>query len=278
MTRIGMVRYYSRTFMVAFAMLCSVSCFGRAAAAADYNVYLAVQDFTWKEFDDDGSRLVKESGPLFGLGFTYWNEFQNHVTVKPTAELFGGSVDYDGHTQSGVPATTTVNYFGLKLEGEVGRRFRPEQSFFLEPFGGLGFRFWLRDIKDGTTLNGSPTFGYTEDWITLHARLGLRAGMDFSSRKQLFAWGGVKIPLYNENTAYLSDLGGSDLTFNPGKKASFFVETGVRINRFEGSLFYDSLRFSKSNVIVTSNGVNLFLNWQPKSTMDIYGVKLGIVF
>jgi hypothetical protein len=270
MEKMNVVRNYMSFVILGVALLYSGSIVPPEAEAGESNVYLAVDSFTWKEFGDDGSRLLKESGTLFGVGFTYMKEFNNHVTLKPTAEIFGGTVDYDGHTQSGIPATSTVDYFGVKLEGELGRRYRSTQSFFVEPFGGLGFRAWLRDINNGTTATGSTAYGYTEDWITLHARLGVRGGVDFSRASQFFAEAGVKLPLYNENT--LSD--GSDVTLKPGKQASLFAETGIKIKRFKGSLFYDSLRFSKSPIVASG----AFLYWQPKSTMDMYGIKLGLVF
>lgn len=262
---------YLRITAIALALLCFGNSLARSTVVDEKEFYLAIDSFTWKEFDADGSRLLKESGPLVGVGFTYWREDEQHVTLRPTAEIFGGQVNYDGQTQAGVPVSTTVNYFGFKLEGDIGRRFRPSQGLSLEPFGGLGYRTWLRNIRNGTAADGSPTAGYREDWKTFYARLGLRGGKEFSEASRLFVEAGMKLPLYNENTAYLSDVGaGPDLTFNPGKMVSYFAEAGVKINRLKGSLFYDGLRFSRSAVVQ---------GWlQPKSTMDIYGIKLGYTF
>ncbi len=246
-------------------------------AVAEPSIYIAPQRFTWREFAD-GERAVKESGTLFGIGFTYPIELRDQTTITPRAELFFGSVDYDGHAcdSFGVcqPSTTSVNYFGLKLEGDVGYRFKP-RSFFIEPFFGLGFRAWTRDIKDGTAADGSAVAGYTEDWLSLYARVGLRGGHVLSATKQIFAEAGIKLPIYNENTARVSQIGeGPDITLHPGKQAAFFAETGVRISQFKASLFYDSLRFPQSDI--ETNG--FIAAYQPRSTMDIYGVKLGVVF
>jgi hypothetical protein len=248
------------------------------AAAEEFYVYGAVESFIWREFDA-GERAVKESGPLFGIGLAYSREFEDHLTLTPKGEFFFGSVDYDGHAcdifGTCQPATSKTTYFGLKLEGDIGRRFRPTQSSFIEPFGGLGLRAWQRDIKNGTASDGSATAGYIEDWSTLYFRLGVRGGMDFSKSSKMFAEAGVKLPLYNENTAYVSNIGlGPDVTMHPGKQASFFAETGIILSRIKASVFYDGLRFPQSSSV--SNGYYLF--YQPKSTMDIYGVKVGVVF
>jgi hypothetical protein len=275
----GMIGVYSSFLILVLAAACYGSLLAPPAFADEYNVYLAVDSFTWKEFEDNGSRLLKESGTLFRVGFTYQKEFENQVTIRPVVELFGGRVAYDGHAcdlfGSCQPAVSNVDYFGIKLEGDLGRRFRPYEGFSLEPFGGLGLREWARIIKNGAAADGRATAGYREEWATLYARFGLRGGADLSSKKQLFAEAGVKAPLYNENTAYISGIGlGPDVTLHPGKQASFFAETGMKAKRFLASVFYDGLRFSRSSTV--NNG--FIAAYQPRSTADIYGVKLGVVF
>jgi hypothetical protein len=271
----GTALIYSWMTALVLALLCFGSIVARPASADEKEIYLAIDSFTWKEFDEDGSRLLKETGPLVGFGFAYWRESDDHFILMPSAEVFGGQVDYDGQTQTGIPVSTDVGYFGMNFKFDIGRRFRPAQGFYLEPFGGLGYRFWFRDIRDSTTSTGTPVSGYTEGWSVWNARLGLRGGKEFSETSRLFVEAGMKLPLYNENTAYLSNVGlGSDVTFNPGKMVSYFAEAGVKINRFKGSLFYDGLRFSKSNTVQSG----IYLYWQPKSMMDIYGLKLGVSF
>lgn len=264
--------------MLALATSCCASLLAPTAFAAESAVYLTVDSFTWKEFDD-GQRMVKESGTLYGAGFMYHKEFESHLTIRPVVELFGGKVDYDGHacdlSGSCQPAMTKTGYFGAKLEGDLGRMFRPVESFSLEPFAGLGLRAWTRDIYNGTAADGSATAGYREKWATLYARAGLGGGADLSGKTRVFALAGVKLPLYNENTAKVSGIGlGPDVTLHPGKQASFFAETGIESEGFLASVFYEGLRFPQSSTV--KNG---FIEaYQPRSTADIYGVKLGVVF
>ncbi|HEX9137725.1 MAG TPA: hypothetical protein VF905_12380, partial [Nitrospirota bacterium] len=65
-----------------------------------------------------------------------------------------------------------------------------------------------------------------------------------------------------------------DVTIHPGRQASFFAEAGTKISRIKASLFYDSMRFSRSANV--ASGANIY--WQPQSTAVIYGVKVGVVF
>jgi len=282
MKKAGMIRYVPFR-MVLLVMIFVLGPSHASLAAQEFDLYGVAESFLWKEFDA-GKQVVKESGPLFGIGLAYSRDFENDLTFTSKGELFFGSVDYDGQacstdpltlTTTCQPATSTVDYFGIKLEGDIGRRFRKKQDSFIEPFGGLGLWAWQRDIKNGTAADGSATAGYIEHWSTLYFRLGVRGGMDFVKGSKLFAEAGVKLPLYNENTAYVSDIGyGPDVTLHPGKQASFFAEMGTKLNRFKASVFYEGLRFSQSSTV--SNGFLEF--YQPQSTMDVYGIRIGVVF
>lgn len=277
MARIRIARHCTKKLLLVFPVFCSVF-LAQPVFAGEWNAYAVPHRFTWREFVE-GERAVMESGLLFGLGISYFRELEGSVTLRPAAEIFGGNVDYEGQACDGVgvcvPATSTVNYFGLKLEADIGGRFRTSGRFIIEPFGGLGFRVWTRDINNGTTADGSPTAGYVEDWLALYARLGTRANLAVSERRRFYAEAGVKLPIYNENTAYVSDIGqGPDITMNPGKQAAFFAEAGVKISKFRGSIFYDSLRFPQSPP--ETNG--FITAYQPRSTMDLYGFRLGFVF
>jgi hypothetical protein len=249
---------------------------GGTAQAAETEVYFKYGDFTWKEFDGT-NRLLRESGALMGPGFSYFRETPDHLTVNPKAELFVGDVDYDGQVQSGEAAKTTVTYVGVTLQGDLGRRFG--ESAYVEPFLGIGYRFWLRQIQDGRTASGQTAVGYTERWTSIYARLGLRGGVSISESAQVFAEAGVKLPYYNQNSVALS--GGnsqSDFSLRPGLQSSFFAELGVKMRRLKGSLFYDGMRFSRSNPILMDTADGVFVITQPQSTSDTFGLMLGVTF
>ena len=142
-----------------------------------------------------------------------------------------------------MPVKSATTYIGVKVKGDVGRKIPIGSSSSIEPFAGLALWAWSRTVDDSTAEDGTPAFGYTEDWTTLHARLGLRAGAGLSPTAKWFAEGGIKLPLYNENYAHI----GSGITLHPGRETSFFAETGVVVRAFKVSLTYDGLRFSLSS-------------------------------
>ncbi len=235
-------------------------------ATNTFEPYVTVNDYSWTETDFDGSRLLKETGTLYGVGLVYTHIFESRLTLKPAVEIFGGDVDYDGATQAGVPVKSTSKYWGFKLRTDVGQQVPLGQSFVIEPFAGLALWVWSRTVEDSVTVQGTPAFGYTEDWTSLFARLGLRGTAALSSSASWFVEGGAKLPLYNENYAHI----GSGITLNPGREVAFFAETGFKIHAFSLSVSYDGQRYSVSDV---SDG---FV--QPESKADQYGVKAGWTF
>lgn len=245
------------------------------AWAGDVNIYGLASSFTWKEFNDNGSRLLKESGNLYGIGGAYWWKSKGPFTLQPGGEIFGGTVDYSGMTQAGIPSNTKVDYFGVRLKFEAGAAFGSAESVRIEPFGGLGFSAWLRAINDGTAANGTKAYGYTENWKTLHVRLGLRARIGVANRVRLFAESGVKLPVYNENSLTLKTADQNfDVTLSPGKQTSLFGEAGLEVRHLKMSLFYDGKRFSRSD----NERAGGYIIYQPRSTSDLIGIRLGVVF
>ncbi|HUL00395.1 MAG TPA: hypothetical protein VLX29_06005 [Nitrospirota bacterium] len=200
------------SFIIFFLICCPRVVMAVPSWAGEADIYLIAEQFLWREFDN-GTRLVKESGPRFGIGFAYNFEFLDHrLMLKPRIEIVGGEVDYDGHAcniNTGVcqSATANTSYFSGKLETDLGWKFDPAKSASYEPFVGIGFQGWLRDIYNGTASDGSSVAGYTENWYTLYIRAGLRANLALGEKSKLFAEVGGKLPVYTSNTAYLSDAG-----------------------------------------------------------------------
>jgi hypothetical protein len=250
-----------------------------ATETGEADIYVLYEDFTWKEFGSAGNRLLKEHGPLVGFGAAYAAWLPGNLTLKPRGELFFGQVDYDGQTQVGTPVMTDTSYGGIKLEADLGAKIGDE--FSIEPFGGLALRTWWRDIDDSIDIFGDPVVGYTENWTTFYARLGIRGDRPLSPSSRMFFEVAAKLPLYNQNVAYLSDIGFTDdVILEPGRRTSFFAEVGFKVQACKMSAFYESMRFSESDMDFT---FDLFTGTlvgfvQPRSEADIYGLRIGASF
>lgn len=276
---------YSRMVLpVVMVALCSGAFAPCADAADEFSVYGLVESFTWKEFVQD-VRVVKENGPLFGIGGTFRHVGDaDKLAVKVRGELFLGQVDYDGGTWDGIPVKTDTDYLGFKGEGDLGIKLAVSEHSFLEPFGGLGLRWWLRDIDDGTALDGTPVLGYTEFWDSLYFRLGLRGEHEVRKEANIFIEAGVKLPVYTQNTAYFSDRCAfcNDVTLEPENRASLFAEAGVRTDSLKITIFYEGLRFGQSDavyaVVPDIGGPAIAAVFQPRSEADIVGITVGVAF
>ena len=273
---------------ICLALLATPALAGQYGGVEEWYLYPSVQYFTWEEFLN-GSRLLKEEGPLFGVGGgVRLDLYRKRLLLNVRGEMFGGNVGYRGATQNldnaaqnDRPLKTDVTYFGTKLESDIGWRL-PLAAGSIEPFAGIGYRWWLRAIQDSTAVSNPPpplvpevfpVGGYTEWWQTVYTRLGLRGSCPVGSDLSLFAEAGGKYPFLNRNSA---DFPGSGtVTIEPDPRWSVFAELGARYGSFRPVLFYEGFRFDQSSAVPI--GTNRFL-LQPTSDSDIFGLNLGWAF
>jgi hypothetical protein len=248
-----------------------------------FAVNAGVESFRWEEFNGN-QRLLKETGPRLVIGFTLDNLTQGNQANPYSAEarVYLGVVNYDGQTQSGVPLTTDVDYFGVSAEVMGGLRLAG--SLRMDLLGGLGVDTWKRDLQDGVTANGSVAQGYQEDYFILYGKLG--PGFLFQSEaRRAYLQLGLKYPLYINERAYLSNIGfDSDVELVPGKQLSGYAKWTMTWGRetdkprFGVSIYYDSFRFSASDSKTVSAGGALYSVHQPESRMDVLGARLDYYF
>ena len=247
----------------------------------DLYVYPSLQYFTWEEFSD-GKRLLKESGPLFGAGGAINVDLlkaeAGALTLRGKGELFGGVVDYDGQTQppNPLPVKTDVVYFGFKGETAVGWAV-PVRKVRIEPFAGLGYRWWLRDLQN-TTINDTTgaaiqVQGYTEQWESAYTMLGAAVDYTINERWRLSWEAGGKYPFYNANRVDLVGVG--KVTVKPEPRWSPFYEVGIRYNKFRFAHFYEGYRVAESPAVPISQTTAIL---QPRSNEDIFGVSFAWCF
>ncbi|WP_298268092.1 hypothetical protein [Geobacter sp.] len=260
-----------------------------AAGFEELSIYPTIQYFSWREYDTDGARLLKEEGPLFGVGAAATLDLHDNLLfLRGKAELFGGQVDYDGQTTDidprfdGLPVKSDVNYFGGKIETDFSWRL-PGPDGYLEPFAGLGYRHWLRNIEASSTrTRDNPpvpvqTASATEEWLSLYARLGIRGTYRLSDSLRLSLEGGARYPFLNRNFA---EAFGQDVTLAPRSSWSAFGELSTQIGRFRPAVYYEGLRFGRSSAVaVFDPGSARYVGiLQPESAADIVGFSFSFLF
>ena len=224
--------------------------------------YTRVDYFHWNE-KILSMDFVNESGALFTVGY------QRQVGIERfRAELFGGVVDYDGYGQFGNGALETLksNTGYLGLRGEYELVLAPAAwEHHLEFLVGFGSRFWIRDLHDGTADDGSPVFGYQEDWWTFYPYLGMETNSTLSSGLEFYTESRVGATVLTYDFASIGDR---PLWPTPSIMAN--AEIGIRGSRFYAAVRAEVMRWEDSPIVQDA--------YQPRSTMYTIGGRLGVMF
>ena len=233
---------------------------------------IEVQDYTWKEFDESGSKLLEESGYLYGAAFDF-DSRRNILGWRTGITLFSGQVDYEGLTWALTPVKTDVFYMGTRLYVDLIPNYRFSNDLLLKTFGGIGFSGWLRDLEDTQTQDGAFVSGAEEWWWSVYGRVGAGASYPVSNAFEIFSEAGTKIPIYSVNHANLYVSGTPSVDLEPEMRFSPFADLGVRWNQFVVKVSYDTLWFDKSDSVSASG---LYTLHQPESEADI--IRLSIAW
>ena len=226
--------------------------------------YTRIDYFHWNE-RIGGQDFVNESGTLFTVGY------QRQIgSERFRGEIFGGDVHYDGYGQldDGSLETLTSNtgYLGLRGEYEMvlaPAAWKGNAAFLL----GVGSRFWIRDLHDGTDNAGDPVWGYQEAWWTTYPFLGLETHYWLTSRLDLYSEtrAGMTAVTYEYATA-----GYSDRPLWPRPGVLFNAELGLRGERLYLAARAEVLSWEQSSEIQGT--------LQPHSVMYTVGARLGYMF
>ena len=279
-----------------FAVLIVGGVWNTSAWAVEYRLEGSVAAYRWVE--DLGSRDdVKEFGPVLQLGgyvsgFPYISGSPSAaaLTLRGDVRLLVGRVEFDTFNQdllTGVltPAKTHTSYIGFTQEGSVGLR-QGGEGGYLEPFLGLGYRWWWRDV-------GSDT-GYPEYYRLIYGRIGMRTEHGLSQTLKFrttfsidpLLWAREQIDL--TDFAYLDDrfapavlVEGQRVTVRNGRRSGWTLEAGLRQGSLDVAGYWHAVRLKESNRVICYDSVQPLARrecWQPHSNQDIFGLRVGVAF
>lgn len=254
----------------------SILCLFSFSWATSHQLSLSygLENYTWKEYHG-GGKLLEESGLRHVLALGWDN--MTHAGEGPLLALEGrfyfGSVDYDGATMDGDPATSTTEYFGNRYDGLLGYR-KELGDFYGDLLLGGGLEMWERDIQSTTVTTSTGdtvrASGYLEEYFILYSRFAVGLA-HMTPQWRFHGRMGIKYPFYTNEYVEGAQL-------SPGRLSSTFARiTSVRVdesgrNRYAISLYYDSYRFSASKPVDVPWLDNPA--YQPESDQDIWGVQV----
>ncbi|MGO9115011.1 MAG: hypothetical protein ACLP9L_37850 [Thermoguttaceae bacterium] len=230
-----------------------------AGPPAQASWYTRVEYFHWNE-RIGGTDFVNENGTLFTLGYS------RRIGIERfRAELFGGDVHYDGYDQDNMASmASNTGYLGVR--GEYEMVIEPAAwEGRLAVLAGLGTRFWIRDLHDGSDDQGNPVYGYQETWWSMYPFLGLETHRLLGTDWELYSQSRVGATLLTYQFVSINDR---PLWPRPGIFAN--MEIGLRGPRYFVAGRAEVMSWSPSSVVEGS--------YQPNSIMYTAGGRLGFMF
>jgi hypothetical protein len=230
--------------------------------------YTRIDYFHWNE-RIEGQDFVNESGPLWTLGY------QRRVgRERFRGELFWADVDYEGAGQfedgSLDPLSSKTGYLGLRGEYELLMEpdWLPRRTLLL----GLGTRFWVRDLKDGVSDNGSLVLGYQETWWTIYPYLGIEGRRELWTGGEFYASARVGMTAVTyEHVSYF------DVGLYPRLGVVGGAELGLRGQHFFCAAVFDTMSWSHSHEVRDPWDADSVV-FQPSSVMYTVGMRAGVSF
>lgn len=272
--------------------LFSLTCFGNSVADelnSNSEIFLgfSLLDMNYKEFDDTGFLLDREDGVLPGV--TGQIVFPGKSIDKILyGSFYSSTIDYDGQTQSGAPVQTDTDTDIIDVQFRVSETSSQQNQLY----GGVGYRYWRRDI-----LSVGGVSGLLEHYNWFYALLGLRStyfrnynselAFDFRITRMLKANMDIDFKGYSLTGSAPLD----DKTVDLGKKTNFRFSMPWRVKVKDSYTwvvepYFEQWDIGKSNTVnLTENGVLVVLPecggvcgvLEPRSETRNFGVNIQLV-
>jgi hypothetical protein len=233
--------------------------------------YTRVDYFSWQE-RLNAAPFMREQGVLPTIGYM---RRSGHERFR--VELFGSKVDYSADIQfdDGVlKDLSKTDYLGMR--GEYELMVEPQRWPSVSLFGGLGSRFWIRNLPDNEIDANHIVLGYQEDWWTFYPYLGMETRRTMSEDYE-FYWRG-RIGLIAFTYQHISKI---DATLYPRQGLTAQLEAGIRGPHLFLSANFEAMQWSQSAMVVEhspdGNSPDI-VAFQPRSQMYLVGLKTGFSF
>lgn len=276
--------------LIWWAAVLAITIGPRVVWAVEYRLEGSIAAYRWVE--DVEPLSAEESGPVLQLGGYVGNApgpADAPVTVRGDVRLLLGHVGFDTYnvdlsSGSTTPIHTNSTYLGLTQEGSIGYRHRGgETTGSVEPFMGLGYRWWWREIGGGS--------GYGEYYRLLYGRLGVRTDHPFSPTASFRMTLSIDPVLWAREKVDLSDFAyprsgttfqGQRVTLKNGRRSGWTLELTLRQGNLDLTGFWQAVRLGESNHVGCFESASPLVAddecWQPESTQDLFGVRVGVSF
>ena len=217
--------------------------------------------FDYEETGIAGDTLNQETGyiPGFSIGASRpWLNTDHSIEFS----LYGGSVDYDGQTQSGQPHQTTTEQTIYRFLYRLGWSPQDTDGGF---YGEIYWQQWDRDIQPN---NGVSGLFERYQWWSIEA--GVEVPLVRKNRHDLLLELGVLTTFNGTLLVDLSSAGYGEPLLDLGNGAGFASELRYAFNQNDSGSFhfgiaYKTWEFGRSNSVTVSNGIDFITITEPDS-------------
>jgi len=242
---------------------------------------VGIESFQWEEFDDNGNRLLTETGPrvfLTGMINKTVDSSHNNFILEAALKGYAGKVDYDGQDSNSIAVSSKTQYTGYNLDFTGG--YRITGNLVVDMLAGVGIDAWRREISASQNAQGGPVNGIVEDYTIQYFTLAAGFPLEFPSHE-----GYLEIGL-RQPFSTREQVDRFNVTLAPQEKTSgtisykFTFNTHQNVTRPLSSImfYYESFRFDDSPAKVSVLNSAPVQVKQPESNMDIVGVAFGHTF
>lgn len=245
---------------------------------AELSVGVGLLSFDYAEYDDSHKFLDGETGFIPGVIANY--KINHGIYYSEWhARLHGNIIDYDGQTQGGTPLKTKSDALIIDTHYKYGAYQGLQQNHAV--YVGLGFRYWMRNIRPGQDINGNPVAGLLEHYYWFYSMLGYTSDFVIKNKYNM----GVDIRLTRMMQAkmdvnFLGYKNYDNTQVNLGDRTGLRIALPVTFKNEKQpltlSVYYEMIDIGRSNnVRVTSNGVpTAIVIYEPRSETRNIGLEL----
>lgn len=279
--------FFSRTAIIVGIFFIQVVQSGQLSLAQEtsFEVGVGLMDFDYVEYDDDNVFLDGESGLIPGVIMKL--KTNKRIYYELEGSLYYNKIKYDGQTQSGIPITTKSDALIVDTHFKVGLNLEPSFGRKSKMYGGIGYRYWYRNILPTTIssplsfFNGSSVAGILEEYswfyglagyaVHFNASNNVNVGLDFRLTKMIDA---------KLDVDFLGFRGYDNNTLSLGNKigARFAVPITVKTKKYPFFItpYFEIIDIGKSNSVpLTQGGVSTgFGILEPRSETRNVGVEV----
>jgi len=134
---------------------------GQSAIRWSGQADLSLMDFDYREYDDAGRLLDRESGTIPGVVLDLVAAMDRWA-LGGLFSWHANDVLYDGHTTTDIPIRTRTQENIVDTSVRIERRLGSAATSGLTLYGGFGYRYWGREIRPTYTSSGQAVDGLFE--------------------------------------------------------------------------------------------------------------------